>query len=133
MEQTRQASNWRKLARVWHIVRPVVRQVTGWLCILLGIAGLVLPVLPGVVFLVIGIVLVGRRNRLIRWTGVHSKLLLRRWAALPTPIIGPAGRLALRGQQEVSRQRRRLHWWHAERRRLRARQCNKQRSDDPRE
>ncbi len=102
------------------MIWPVTRQVIGWIFIILGLVGLVLPLLQGVLFLVIGIALVGRRNWLIRWTSVRCKLFLRRWAALPTPVVGPVGRLALRGQQRVSRQRRRLHWWYAERRRLRA-------------
>ena len=109
-----------RLAAAWRLAWPIVRQVLGWLFILLGLAGLVLPILQGVLFLVIGIALVGRRHPVIRWVSVYLKLFLRRWAALDTPLIGPLGRIARRGQQEVSRQRRRLHWWHVERRRLRA-------------
>jgi hypothetical protein len=105
-----------RLVYIWRILWPVLRQVLGWIFILLGLVGLVLPLLQGVIFLVIGIALVGRRNRLIRWASVSFKLFLRRWAALPTPLIGPLGRMALRGQQELSRQRRRLHWWYVERR-----------------
>lgn len=122
MEHTRStyaerlASLKQRLVNIWRIVWPVLRQVLGWLFILLGLVGLVLPILQGVIFLVIGIALVGRRNRLIRWVSVSFKLFLRRWAALPTPLIGPLGRMALRGQQQLSRQRRRLHWWHVERR-----------------
>ncbi|MFL5805600.1 MAG: hypothetical protein ACJ8CR_28165 [Roseiflexaceae bacterium] len=110
----------RRLAITWRHIWPVLRQVLGWLFILLGLIGLVLPILQGVIFLVIGIALVGRRQRLIRWVSVHFKLFLRRWAALQTPLIGPLGRMALRGQQELSRQRRRLHWWYVERRRLKS-------------
>jgi hypothetical protein len=106
----------RRLAIAWRRVWPVFRQVLGWLCILLGLLGLVLPVLQGVIFLVIGIALVGRRHPLIRYVTVYFKLFLRRWAALQTPVIGPLGRLALRGQQNLSRQRRRLHFWWVERR-----------------
>ena len=126
MERTRPAHypRWqlfkRRMAGVWRLMWPMLRQMLGWICIFLGLLGLVLPVLQGVIFLVIGVALVGRRNWLIRWTSVHFKLFLRRWAALETPAIGPLGRMALRGQQEVSRQRRRLHWWHIERQRLKA-------------
>ncbi len=105
------------LLSAWRAIWPILRQVLGWLCILLGLLGLALPVLQGIPLLVIGIALVGRRNKLIRWTSVHLKLALRRWAAVQTPVIGPAGRLALRVQQHISRQRRRLHWWYIERRR----------------
>jgi len=123
MERTRteqypwRSSFRRRLAIAWRLTWPVLRQVLGWIFILLGLLGLVLPILQGVIFLVIGIALVGRRNPLIRRASVSFKLFLRRWAALPTPLIGRLGRVALRGQQEVSRQRRRLHWWRIERRR----------------
>jgi hypothetical protein len=110
----------RRIAGAWRLIWPALRQTLGWICIFLGLLGLLLPVLQGVLFLVIGVALVGRRNWLIRWTTVHFKLFLRRWAALQTPAIGPLGRLALRGQQELSRQRRRLHWWRIERQRLKA-------------
>ena len=122
MEQTRveQYQNnigiRRRLATAWRVVWPVFRQVLGWLLIILGLVGLVLPILQGVIFLVIGIALVGRRHPLIRYVSVYFKLFLRRWAAVKTPVIGPLGRMALRGQQEVSRQRRRLHFWWIERR-----------------
>jgi hypothetical protein len=109
----------RRLAIAWRVIWPVFRQVLGWLFILLGLIGLVLPILQGVIFLVIGIALVGRRHPLIRWASVYFKLFVRRWAAVKTPVIGPLGRLALRGQQEVSRQRRRMHFWWIERRQTR--------------
>jgi len=122
MEQTRQIpSRWcgirQTLGSVWRYLWPIARQVLGWICIFLGLLGLLLPLLQGIPLLVLGIALVGRRHPLIRWASVRLKLGLRRWAALQTPVIGPTGRLALRVQQETSRQRRRLHWWYAERRR----------------
>src|SRR5262249_25443497 len=109
----------RRFTIVWRIAAPIIRQVLGWLFILLGLIGLVLPILQGVIFLVIGIALVGRRHPLIRYVSVYLKLFLRRWAAIQTPLIGPLGRLALRSQQQVSRQRRRLHFWWVERRQTR--------------
>jgi hypothetical protein len=108
------------MAIAWRVIWPVFRQTVGWLFILLGLIGLVLPVLQGVLFLVIGIALVGRRHPLIRRSGVSFKLFLRRWAALDTPVIAPLGRIALRAQQQVSRQRRHMHWWYIERRRAKA-------------
>ena len=131
MEHTRQSYYVQTLVRAWRLIWPVIRQIIGWIFILVGLLGRVLPVLQGVLFLVIGIALVGRRNWLIRRASVYSKLFLRRWAALETPLIGWAGRLALRGQQEVSRQRRRLHWWHVERRRSRIEQRETATNDRP--
>lgn len=100
----------RRLWRAWRRVWPVLRQVLGWFFIALGIVGIVLPVLQGVLFIMIGIALVGRRNWLIRWCAVHIKLLLRRWAAHPHPVVGWLGRWSLRSQQRLSRQRRRVAW-----------------------
>jgi hypothetical protein len=110
----------RRLATAWRLAWPVLRQILGWIFIILGLLGLVLPVLQGVLFLVIGIALVGRRNWVIRWSSIRLKLFQRRWAVLQTPLVGPLGRLMLRGQQELSRQRRRMHWRHVERKRLKA-------------
>ena len=87
----------------------LLRQVLGWFFILLGLLGLVLPVLQGVLFLVIGVALVGRRNWLIRRSTLLFKRFLRRWAAVQSPLVGGAGRLALRAQWKCSRESRHLH------------------------
>jgi hypothetical protein len=111
-----------RIAACWRRAWPVVRQVLGWFFIVLGLLGMVLPVLQGVLFLMIGIALVGRRNVVIRWASVRFKQFVRRWAALDMLLIGWLGRLMLRAQCETSRRRRQLHWWHVERR---ARQMNR--------
>lgn len=99
--------------RAWHhtrrLVWPLLRQTLGWMFILLGLVGLVLPLLQGVLFLVIGVILVGRRNWLIRRTTVGLKRGLRRWARHHHHIVARPGRMALRAQHECSRQSRRLH------------------------
>ena len=109
----------RFLARTWRLFWPIMRQVLGWLFILLGLIGMVLPILQGVLFLVIGIALVGRRNIVIRRSSIAIKRGLRRWAALPHPLVGPSGRAALRAQREFSRRSRhahqRYHAWAARR------------------
>ncbi len=96
---------------VWRFMRPII----GWCCILLGVLGLLLPVLQGGIFLALGVLLVGRRNRLIRWVAVHIKLLLRQWASHTQPLVRIVGKVMLAGQQQMSRQRRRLMWWYMER------------------
>lgn len=101
--------------RVW----PIARQVLGWLLIGLGLVGLVLPFLQGILFLVLGIALVGRRNWLIRRAALLIKRSLRRWAKHPAPLIGGPGRAALRAQHYFSRQSRHLHRRFAEHRLLR--------------
>ena len=102
----------------------LLRQVLGWFFILLGLIGLVLPVLQGVLFLVIGVALVGGRNPLIRRTRLLFKRFLRRWAAVQTPLVGGAGRIALRAQWKCSRESRHLHRRYAEWRQRRARICD---------
>lgn len=99
----------RVVVGLWWALWPIARQAFGWLFIVLGLLGLVLPILQGVLFLVIGIALVGRRNFLIRRARVALKRLLRRWAALPTPVVGPAGRVALRAQREFFKRARHVH------------------------
>ena len=101
-------------SRVLWIAWGLLRQVLGWFFILLGLLGLVLPVLQGVLFLVIGVALVGRRNWLIRRSMLVFKRFLRRWAAVRAPLIGGAGRIALRAQWKCSRESRHLHRRYAE-------------------
>lgn len=92
------------LRQVWTTMRPIL----GWICIALGVVGFILPVLQGTLFMAIGVALVGRRNPTLRWMRVHLKLILRHWANIPYPIIGKPGLLALRAQQNISRQGRSL-------------------------
>lgn len=100
------------LIGLWAAMKPVL----GWLLIVIGLIGMPMPIMNGVIFLVLGLALVGQRNRLIRWSRVQIKLLLQWWAALDTPLVGPLGRLARRSAQTISRQHRRMRWWFMERR-----------------
>lgn len=100
------------LISTWIVLWPVLRQMFGWVLIGIGILGLVLPILNGVIPLFFGVLLVGRRNCVIRWVRARCKLLIRRWAMLQTPIIGPLGRLARRTLGETSRQQRRMIAWY---------------------
>ena len=104
---------WLRTARSY--VGLWLRLTLGWFFIGLGVLGVILPILPGMPWLIIGTWLIGRRSRLFRLTGVASKRFLRRWAAHEGPVVGELGRWALRTQREASRQRRRLTWWLAER------------------
>ena len=109
MEQTNDSRIhlwWRRARR---LIWPVLRQVLGWFFIALGLLGLVLPVLQGVLFLVIGVALVGRRNWLIRRSALVIKRGLRRWARHERPWLARSGRMALHAQHRYSRHSRRLH------------------------
>jgi hypothetical protein len=116
MQRMTRTSYRRGLLIAWRLLR----QVLGWFFILLGLLGLVLPVLQGVLFLVIGVALVGRRNWLIRRSMLVFKRFLRRWAAVRSPLVGGAGRIALRAQWKYSRESRHLHRRYAEWRQRRA-------------
>lgn len=96
---------------LWLVLKPVL----GWLLIVIGLIGMPMPIMNGVIFLVIGIALVGHRNWLIRWSRVQIKLLLAWWAGLGTPVVGALGRIAQRSAQAISRQNRRMRWWMLER------------------
>ena len=96
----------------WFFFRPVL----GWFLIVVGLIGMPMPIVNGLIFLVMGLALVGPRNRVVRWRRVHIKLLLERWARMQIFGIGPLGRLAQRSAQQISRQHRRMRWWFIERR-----------------
>lgn len=95
------------LLATWLVLKPVL----GWFFIVIGLIGMPMPIVNGLIFLLIGLALVGPRNRLIRWSRVHLKLFLKEWALHPFPLIGGTGRLARRSAQQISRQHRRLRWW----------------------
>lgn len=98
------------LTWLWMVGKPLL----GWVFIVVGLIGMPMPIVNGLIFLLIGVTLVGHRNWLIRWSRVHFKLFVHRWARLATPVIGPLGRLALASLRQFSRQYRRLRrWWHA--------------------
>lgn len=80
--------------RSWPVLRPII----GWLCMIIGVLGVILPILQGIIFLVIGAALIGPRHWLIRKARVNYKLLLRRMAHSPRRLVSWLGR---RGQQAL--------------------------------
>lgn len=101
------------LFAVWLVLRPTL----GWLLIVLGLIGMPMPIVNGTIFLVLGLILVGPRNKVVRWSRVRIKLLLDRWAAMTHPLLRFSGRLARDSARQVSRQNRRLRWWWMEKER----------------
>jgi hypothetical protein len=89
-----------KKDRIWRFIRPFI----GWFCILLGCLGLFLPFIQGILFLVLGIALVGPENRFLCWIGLQLNRFLQGWAALQIPIIGEVGRWVWRIHQNLARQ-----------------------------
>jgi hypothetical protein len=89
--------------RAWRLLRPGL----GWLCLAVGMLGMILPVLPGIPILLLGVALVGRRNRLLRWAGIQEKRLLRHWSRHPAPLMRGTGRWLLRQRRQIANQLRR--------------------------
>ncbi|HEY1017078.1 MAG TPA: hypothetical protein VGE07_30470, partial [Herpetosiphonaceae bacterium] len=92
----------RAARRSWPVFRPAI----GWACLFLGVLGVILPVLQGVLFLVIGAALVGPRHPLIRRVRAGYKLLLRRLAGSPNRLVAWLGGAAQRAQRAMSIQTR---------------------------
>jgi hypothetical protein len=96
---------------------PTVRPILGWFLIFLGLLGIILPVLQGIAFLVIGIALVGPRHPLIRGTELYFKRLIWRWSARRglRGLIGRRARSILRGfERQYRKARARVMRWRGE-------------------
>lgn len=59
--------------------RSIWRMIFGWVCLAVGILGVVLPIIPGVPFLVLGIVTLASQHRWARKVMMWAK---RRWSHL---------------------------------------------------
>jgi hypothetical protein len=89
---------------------PILRQIAGWLCIVLGLFGLILPG-PGTLLLILGLTLIGWHPLLLRRGWIVLRCLLRSWAHQPglRGWIGvQGGRLARSLAIEVRHLRRRI-------------------------
>lgn len=94
-----------------------LRWCAGWLVILLGLLGVLLPGLPALVLIPAGVVLVGRRSTPIRWARTRMKLLLRvaeTWRGLP----GRLGRMLRERERRIASflRARRIGTWERPRR-----------------
>jgi uncharacterized protein len=84
---------------IWRTLLWILRQTIGWAFIVLGLAGLVLPILPGWIFIALGILLLADDiplfRRLIdkverRWPQTHRTLhTARGWLGTRQPPPGP--------------------------------------------
>jgi hypothetical protein len=88
---------------IWKMLRVPV----GILMLTIGVAGFILPVIPGIPFLVVGALMLGPRTYIIRWTQVNVRLAVRRLASHDHPLLGRVGRYAWDALKEVARQVRR--------------------------
>lgn len=67
------------------MLKRVVLIIAGWMFLILGTAGLVLPVLPGVLFLLIGLSLLSVEYE---WANRHISTLRRRFPAADRKLQG---------------------------------------------
>ncbi len=88
-----------------------LRFIVGGALITLGILGVILPILPGMPFLILGTLVIGRHSRLLRQMSVGGKRLLRSWAHHPRPHIAKLGRWSRVTQRDSSRRVRHIVWW----------------------
>jgi UPF0716 family protein affecting phage T7 exclusion len=67
------------------------RRIIGWGFIGLGFLGIILPALPGIVFIAIGILLLGPYDPGLRRIALAIRLVLRRWSQMHNPLIRRLG------------------------------------------
>lgn len=70
-----EAAFWKKVIRE----NTFGRRVVGWLCVFIGLLGLILPILPGIPFLAVGVALLSTEYRWARALLVRLKRKLGRW------------------------------------------------------
>jgi hypothetical protein len=68
-----------------------VRRSLALLCLLLGLTGCILPIIPGLPFLVVAARLLGRRDRLLRRAIVLGGQSLRRMRGARQPLLRRLG------------------------------------------
>lgn len=69
-----------------------LRRILGVCCLILGVLGCVLPIIPGWPFLIPAIVLLGRRDPWLRRCHLLLRRTLRRMRRAEHPLLGGLGR-----------------------------------------
>lgn len=101
----------RALSAFFHYLRLII----GCIFIVIGILGVILPVLPGTIWLILASLIIGKRSRTLRRASVAGKRMLRRWTAHEREFVRRVGRWSVAAQQDTSRRLRRIDRWMAER------------------
>jgi hypothetical protein len=101
----------RPLERLLRAVFHYLRVVLACIFVVIGILGVILPVLPGTIWLIIATLIIGRESRLLRQGSVAGKRWLRRLAAHKNPVVGWVGSWSVAAQRDTSRSLRRVNWW----------------------
>lgn len=87
-----------------------LRVVLACIFVVIGILGVILPVLPGTIWLIIATLIIGRESRLLRKGSVAGKRWLRQLSAHRNPVVGWVGRWSVAAQRDTSRSLRRVNW-----------------------
>lgn len=90
-----------------HYLRFIIASIF----IVIGILGVILPVLPGTVWFIIASLIIGRRSLLLRRLSVAGKRMLRRWTKHRNGFVRWIGRWSVEMQCDTSRRLRRINGW----------------------
>src|SRR5215213_5193043 len=101
----------RLLERLLRAIFHYLRVVIACIFIVIGILGVILPILPGTIWLIIASLIIGKESRLLRRASVAGKRWLRRLAAHERPGVRWLGRWSLLAQRDTSCRLRRVNWW----------------------
>ncbi|WP_029215496.1 hypothetical protein [Kallotenue papyrolyticum] len=74
----------------------LARRIAGWLVLVLGVIGLIFPVLPGIVLLALGLLILGPHDPLLRRIVRRMRTLLRGWSRAQHPWLRASGQRARR-------------------------------------
>ncbi len=91
-----------QLSNLLILLMQWLRAIIGWPLLIVGVIMTPLPIPIGIPMIVVATFLIGTRSRFIRLSLVTIKRLLRRWARIQTPVIGPTGRFVLRRQYQFT-------------------------------
>lgn len=72
----------RQSRRCRHLPHPLRRRILGWSLVTLALLGFLLPVIPGLPLLALGIIALGPHDPTLRRSAVLLRLVLRRWSQL---------------------------------------------------
>lgn len=95
MDNKQETPDTEKRLPIAPLLWPLIRQIVGWICIGVGLILAPLPIPLGLPLIAVGVVLIGRRNRVLRWIRVTIRLKIREWAAQEIPLVSPTARKIL--------------------------------------
>jgi uncharacterized membrane protein YbaN (DUF454 family) len=81
--------------RALYLALAILRRALGLILLAIGILGILLPILPGWPFIIPAVVLLGRRDRVLRLAHLLVRGSLRRMRRARHPMLRQAGRWEL--------------------------------------